>query len=246
MMEVDKKHLPKHVAIIMDGNGRWAKERNFSRSKGHIEGTKRVEEIIDYANEIGIKALTLYTFSTENWNRPESEVDLLMKIITVVLERKITKLINTNIQFRTIGRKERIPSSVLNIIDKVAEKTKNNTGLIMNLAFNYSSRVEIVDAMKKIAQGIKDKNIDVEDVNEEMISDSLYTCNLDDPDLLIRTSGEMRISNFLLWQLSYAEFYFSDKLWPDFSLEEFQKAILTFQKRERRFGSINKEHAHYE
>lgn len=239
-MSADLKVLPRHVAIIMDGNGRWAQARNLSRSKGHIEGTKRVEEIVDYANEIGIKAMTLFTFSTENWNRPEAEVDLLMKILTTVLERKITKLINTNIRFRTIGRRERIPGSVLTVIDEVAAKTKNNTGLTMNLAFNYGSRLEIIDAIKSIARNVKDGRLDVEAIDEATVSDHLYTRGLEDPDLLIRTSGEMRISNFLLWQLSYAEFYFSDKLWPDFTKEEFQKALFDFQKRERRFGAIKK------
>jgi undecaprenyl diphosphate synthase len=235
---VNKSRLPVHVAIIMDGNGRWAKARNLPRSQGHIEGVKRVEEIVDYANEIGIKVMTLYTFSTENWRRPESEVDLLMKILTTVLERKINKLIDTNIRFRTIGRRERIPASVMSMVEKVTEKTKNNTGLTMNLAFNYGSRLEIVDAFKTIAQKIKDNALEVDDIDETLISDHLYTRGLKDPDLLIRTSGELRISNFLLWQLSYAEFYFTDKYWPDFTKEEFQKALIDFQKRERRFGGV--------
>jgi len=246
MSSVDNSRLPVHVAIIMDGNGRWAKARNLPRSQGHIEGVKRVEEIVDYANEIGIKVMTLYTFSTENWRRPENEVDLLMKILTTVLERKINKLIDTNIRFRTIGRKDRIPVSVLSMIDKVTEKTKHNTGLTMNLAFNYGSRLEIIDAFKAIAQQIKDNSLQVEDINEELISDHLYTRGLPDPDLLIRTSGELRISNFLLWQLSYAEFYFSDKFWPDFNTEEFQKALIDFQKRERRFGDIKGAPAQHE
>ena len=235
---VDLNFLPRHVAIIMDGNGRWAQSRNLSRSKGHIEGTKRVEEIVDYANEIGIKAMTLYTFSTENWNRPEPEIDLLMKILTTVLERKITKLINTNIRFQMIGRRERIPGSVLAIIDEVTAKTKHNTGLTMNLAFNYGSRLEIVDAFKKIARSVKEGSVNVDAIDEKMVSENLYTNGLEDPDLLIRTSGEMRISNFLLWQLSYAEFYFTEKFWPDFDETEFRKAIEEFQNRERRYGGL--------
>ena len=230
--------LPQHVAIIMDGNGRWAEQRNLLRSKGHIEGVKRVEEIIDKARELNIKALTLYTFSTENWNRPETEVALLMKILTTVLERKINKLIETNIKFQTIGRKDRISSSVLNTIESVIEKTKHNTGLIMNLAFNYGSRLEILDAVKKISAKVKENQLAIEDISEDTISQNLYTKGLPDPELLIRTSGELRISNFLLWQLSYAEFYFTDKYWPDFTEQEFEKALLAYQNRQRRFGGI--------
>ncbi|HLF18074.1 MAG TPA: isoprenyl transferase [Candidatus Omnitrophota bacterium] len=238
MEELIKERLPKHVAIIMDGNGRWAKERNLSRSTGHIEGVKRVEEIVDYANEIGIKIMTLYTFSTENWNRPASEVELLLKILTTVLERKINKLIDTNIRFQTIGRRERIPKSVLDMIDTVVEKTKHNDRLVMNLAFNYGSRLEIVDAIQAIAQKVKDGLLDVKNINEETVNQHLYTKNLPDPDLLIRTSGELRISNFLLWQLSYAEFYFTEKYWPEFTQNEFKNALLAYQKRQRRFGGI--------
>jgi len=243
MTKIDTTCLPEHVAIIMDGNGRWAQSRNQSRSKGHIEGVKRVEEIVDYANEIGIKVMTLFTFSTENWSRPESEVDLLMKILTTVLERKITKLINTGIRFRTIGRTERIPDSLLNIIKQVTLKTKDNTGLTMNLAFDYGSRLEIVDALKEITREVLQNKIGIEEINEALISDHLYTRGLMDPDLLIRTSGELRISNFLLWQLSYSELYFTEKLWPDFDVEEFQKALAEYRRRERRFGGIKEANA---
>ena len=243
MDAIKSERLPKHVAIIMDGNGRWAKQRNLLRAKGHIEGVKRVEEITDYANDIGIKAMTLYTFSTENWNRPKTEVELLMRILKTVLERKINKLIDTNIKFRTIGRREKIPGTLISMIDNVIEKTKNNTGLIMNLAFNYGSRLEIIDAIKSIAQKVKSGTLQIEDIDEQTVSDHLYTKDLMDPDLLIRTSGEIRISNFLLWQLSYAEFYFSEKFWPDFTTAEFNKALVAFANRERRFGGI-KEEAH--
>jgi len=241
MEAIKPERLPKHVAIIMDGNGRWAKKRNLLRAKGHIEGVKRVEEITDYANEIGIKAMTLFTFSTENWNRPKTEVELLMRILATVLERKINKLIDSNIKFRTIGRREKVPSRLVSMIDNVIEKTKNNTGLIMNLAFNYGSRLEIIDAIKAIAQEVKGGELNIEDINEETVGQHLYTKDLMDPDLLIRTSGEMRISNFLLWQLSYAEFYFSEKFWPDFTTDEFNKALISFQQRDRRFGAINEE-----
>src|SRR5262245_4751009 len=241
MEAVNLERLPKHVALIMDGNGRWAKQRNLLRAKGHIEGVKRVEEITDYANEIGIKAMTLYTFSTENWNRPKTEVELLMRILATVLERKINKLIDTNIKFQTIGRREKIPNTLISMIDNVVEKTKHNTGLIMNLAFNYGSRVEIIDAIKAIALKVKSGTLNLEDIDEATVSRHLYTKDLMDPDLLIRTSGEMRISNFLLWQLSYAEFYFSDKFWPDFTIDEFNKALIAFSNRDRRFGAINEE-----
>ena len=235
-MEAGK--TPRHVAIIMDGNGRWAKARNLPRTHGHLEGVKRVEEITDAANNLGIKALTLFTFSTENWSRPESEVSMLMNILTTVLNEKIKKIKEGNIKFQTIGRRDRIPESVLNTLNKVMEETKNNTGLIMNLAFNYGARIEIVDAVKNIARSVKEGHLNIEDINEESFSRFLYTQGLPDPDLLIRTSGEKRISNFLLWQLSYAEFYFTDILWPDFKTEEFNKAIIAYQNRERRFGSV--------
>ena len=238
MSHIDKQKLPNHVAIIMDGNGRWAKSKNMSRPQGHIEGTKRVEEIVDYASDMGIKIITLYTFSSENWNRPESEVDLIMKILTTVLERKITKLMNSNIRFQTIGRTERIPAALLKIIEKVTDETKNNTGLVMNLALNYGSRLEMIDAIKKIAMKVKNNEVEIENINESLLSDNLYTRGLKDPDLLIRTSGELRISNFLLWQLSYAELHFSEKYWPDFTKEEFEKALFDYQNRERRFGGV--------
>jgi len=237
-MESKLENLPRHVAIIMDGNGRWAERLHLSRAQGHIEGVKRVEEIIDVAGAMGIEAITLFTFSTENWNRPETEVSMLMSTLSAAFDRKIEKLKRDNIQFRMIGRKERIPKSLLQTMDKVVEETKDNTGLIMNLAFNYGSRLEITDAVKDIARRVQDGSLKIEDIEEDTISNSLYTKELMDPDLLIRTSGEKRISNFLLWQLSYAEFYFIDKLWPEFTGEEFQKAIMEYQQRERRFGNL--------
>lgn len=236
---IDMDRLPKHIAIIMDGNGRWAKQKNLSRSQGHLEGAKRVEEIVDTAQELGIKALTLFTFSSENWNRPNNEVSLLMEMLKVVLKTKLKKLKKNNIRFQTIGRKEKIPSLLLDTINQAIEDTKNNDDMVMNLAFNYGSRQEIVDAVKNISLAVKDNKYTIDDINEKLISDNLYTYNLPDPDLLIRTSGEQRISNFLLWQLSYAEFYFTDKYWPDFDKEEFYKAIVDYQERNRRFGGVD-------
>ena len=236
--QIDKEKVPRHVAIIMDGNGRWAESQSFSRAKGHIEGVRRVEEIIDAAQEMGIEVVTLFTFSTENWGRPENEVSLIMSILTAVLDKKLQKLKNDNIQLRMIGRKERVPKTLYETIAAVIEETKNNTGLIVNLAFNYGSRLEIIDAVKSIAESVRSGQLNIEDICEDTISRSLYTNGLPDPDLLIRTSGEQRISNFLLWQLSYAEFYFTKKFWPDFNTEEFKKAIFDYQRRERRFGKL--------
>jgi len=239
-MEIYKENLPRHIAIIMDGNGRWAKQRDLPRAQGHIEGVKRVEDIVNASREIGIEVVTLFTFSTENWNRPDDEVLMLMKIITTVLERKVKKLKKDNMRFHTIGRREGIPESLLKTIDMVVKETKDNTGVIMNMAFNYGGRMEMIDAVKDIATQVCQNKLKIDDVNEETINQALYTKDLPDPDLLIRTSGELRISNFLLWQLSYAELYFTEKLWPDFTAEEYEKAILDYQQRERRFGNLQK------
>ncbi len=231
--------LPKHVAIIMDGNGRWAQKRQLSRSQGHIEGVKRVDDIIDTVDAMGIKVLTLFTFSTENWKRPGSEVSMLMNIIDAVLKKKLNKLKKRNMVFNIIGRKERIPEPVITSINRVIKETQYNTGLVVNLAFNYGSRLEIIDAVKEIASQVQLGKLQLEDIDEELFSRFLYTKNLPDPDLLIRTSGEARISNFLLWQLSYSELYFTDVLWPDFDSKEFEKAILDYQQRDRRFGKVD-------
>lgn len=239
MNESKSNRIPIHIAIIMDGNGRWAKSRNFPRSRGHLEGLRRVEEIVDEARHLGVQMLTLYTFSTENWNRPAAEVNMLMTMLMDVLNRKITKLKGDNVRFRTIGQTDRVPQGLLDALDRMKEATKDNTGLILNLAFNYGSRVEIVEAVKKIAMKVDAGDLTVEQITEEVFSKALYTQGGPDPDLLIRTSGEKRISNFLLWQLSYAEFYFTETLWPDFGVEEFRKAISDFQSRERRYGGVN-------
>jgi len=233
-----KVNLPKHIAIIMDGNGRWAKKRNLPRTGGHLEGVKRVEEIIAAAHEKGIQVLTLYAFSTENWRRPQEEVSMLMRTLIAALNRKIEKLNKSNIRLQFIGKKEGIPRIVLEAIEAAAKKTKNNTSMTVNVAFNYGGRQEIIEAIKEIAQKAKEEKIAVDDINEDVFSEALYTRGLPDPDLLIRTSGEQRISNFLLWQLSYAEFYFTPKMWPEFNKKEFEKAIADFQSRERRYGDI--------
>ena len=231
-------NLPKHIAIIMDGNGRWAKKRNLPRTSGHLEGVKRVEEIVRVAREMGIKALTLFAFSTENWTRPEDEVSMLMRTLISVLNKKVIRLSEANIKLQFIGRREGVPKVVLKTIDSATKLTKDNTGMMLNIAFNYGARLEILGAVKKIAQEVKDDKIKIDEITEGIFDSALYTKGLPDPDLLIRTSGEKRISNFLLWQLSYAELYFTEKFWPDFTEEEFKKAIIDFQSRERRYGNI--------
>lgn len=235
---MEPENLPKHVAIIMDGNGRWAKSRHLPRTSGHIEGVKRVEEIVYFASARGIKVLTLFTFSTENWNRPQEEVSMLMKMLITVLNKKIQQLNKKKIRLQFIGRKEGVPASVLKTIHGATELTKNNDGMTLNMAFNYGGRLEILDAVKNIAAAVKNGQMQVSDITEETLSQLLYTKGLPDPDLLIRTSGEKRISNFLLWQLSYAEFYFTDKFWPDFNEHEFEKALSDFKRRERRYGKV--------
>jgi len=228
--------LPQHVAIIMDGNGRWAKIRNFPRFKGHWEGVDRVEEVAHAANNMGVKYLTLFTFSTENWRRPQEEVSMLMKTVCTVLETRIDKLLKVNIRVKFVGRRQELPKEVLQSIDKAVTLTEKNTGLILNLAFNYGGRIEILDAVKRIAGAVKNGEMSVDHISEETFAGTLYTAGIPDPDLLIRTSGEKRISNFLLWQLAYSELYFTEKFWPDFGEKEFKKAIADYQKRERRFG----------
>ncbi|PIP20584.1 MAG: isoprenyl transferase [Candidatus Omnitrophica bacterium CG23_combo_of_CG06-09_8_20_14_all_40_11] len=233
---LDKNNIPKHVAIIMDGNGRWAKERGLPRSAGHHAGIARVKEVIKAASDLGIKVVTLFTFSTENWSRAKREINLLMHALNNFLDRQINELDKNNIRLMVIGQDSPIPQYLLAKIKKAKEKTKDNTGLIFVLALNYGSRQEIVDAVKKFTNAVIKDEANLEGLDMENFSNYLYTAGLPDPDLLIRTSGEMRISNFLLWQLSYAELYFPRKYWPDFGKEDLEKAIEIYQRRERRFG----------
>lgn len=234
---MDKKRIPKHIAIIMDGNGRWANRRGLDRLKGHYEGMKRVGEVINVSNELGVEFLTLFTFSKENWKRPETEVKMLMKMICMGLEQKAGDLVKKNFQFNFIGQKG-LPSNILKTFQKMRDLTAHCTGLKINLAFNYGSRSEILDGVKETARKVQSGEINIDDIDEKFFSDMLYTKGIPDPDLLIRTSGEVRISNFLLWQLSYSELYFTDVFWPDFSGDEFRKAIKDYQHRDRRFGDI--------
>jgi undecaprenyl diphosphate synthase len=232
------RDIPQHIAIIMDGNGRWAKEKGLPRIAGHREGAKRVKEIVKTAHQAGIKVLTLFAFSTENWSRPKSEVDMLMRYLVDFLDREIKGLDKNNIRFRVIGRKEPLPEYVIEKIKGAQERTKDNTEMLLVLALNYGARQEIIDAVKKIAGSVREGHLDIRDLNEENFEDYLYTKGIPDPDLLIRTSGEERISNFLLWQLSYSEFYFLKKYWPDFREQDLKKAIKDYQTRHRRFGQI--------
>lgn len=228
--------IPKHVAIIMDGNGRWAKQQGLMRIKGHEVGAQRVEEIIKVAQEMGVRHLTLYTFSKENWRRPRVEIDFLMGLLSEYLNAKFAKLIKNNVILNVIGEIDDLPGSVREKLKKAMENSKKNTGLTVHLALSYSSRGEIIQACRKIAEKVQRGGLDPKAIDEQVISEHLYTAQIPDPELLIRTSGEMRISNFLLWQISYTELYVTPKFWPEFTREEFLKAIEDYRKRERRFG----------
>lgn len=233
--------LPEHVAIIMDGNGRWAKRRGLPRVAGHREGVKSVKEIVRAAGELGIQVLTLYTFSKENWKRPEDEVSTLMKLLVTALRNELDELATNNVRLSAIGDLNDLPVFARRELLESIERTSHNTGLTLNLALSYGSRAEIVQGVKKIAERVKSGELSLDDITEETFSDALYTRNLPDPDLLIRTSGEQRISNFLLWQLAYTEIYLTRTLWPSFRREQFCDALLSYMRRERRFGMISEQ-----
>lgn len=237
----DTEKLPKHVAIIMDGNGRWAKQKGMLRIVGHENGTKSVRTTVEVCAEIGIKNLTLYAFSTENWNRPKTEVNTLMKLLVKSLKKEIKTLQNNNIRLQAIGKLEELPEKAYKELLEVIEKTKHNTHMNLTLALSYGSREEIINAIKSISANVKNNIISINSIDESIINKHLYTQNLPDVDLLIRTSGEQRISNFLLWQIAYAELYFTDVLWPDFSKEDLYKALKCYEKRERRFGKTSEQ-----
>lgn len=236
-----KDNLPKHVAIIMDGNGRWARERGLPRVAGHRAGVKSVREAVKASIDLGIPVLTLYAFSQENWKRPKEEVSVLMNLLDYFLNKEIKNLQKQGVSFRALGRIEALPQPVLKKLNEAIGSTRNNAKLIFNIALNYGARTEILDAVRKILREAFAKPSGLNDfpeLTENYFSDRLYTRGLPDPDLLIRTSGEMRLSNFLLWQLSYAEIYITKKYWPDFTQEDFVKAVREYQKRERRFGDV--------
>ena len=236
MEDIDINNLPEHIAIIMDGNRRWAKNKGLATRDGHRAGAKALESISSYCNKIGIKYLTVYAFSTENWKRSKEEVSALMAILKMQLNSFLKEKDKQNIKIKIAGNIDELSKSLKSLIIKAIETTKNNTGLTLNIAFNYGGRPEIISAVKKIAQKVKNNEIDIEDINEELISNNLYTAGQPDPDLLIRTSKELRTSNFLPWQLVYTEFYFPDKHWPEFTEEDLLEAIRVYQKRNRRFG----------
>ena len=231
-------NIPNHVAIILDGNGRWAKKRMMPRQYGHAKGAQVVEQICEDAWNMGIQYLTVYAFSTENWNRPDSEVKILMDIFSKYMVDKLQKVGQKNMKIRFIGERSRLDKAMIEKIENLEESTKDNTGLNFTVALNYGSRDEMVRAMRKMAAEIKEGKLEPEDITEEKYNTYLDTAELPDPDLLIRTSGEQRLSNYLLWQLAYTEFYFTDVMWPDFNKEELLNAIRQYNKRERRFGGV--------
>ena len=233
---MNTEKMPKHIAIIMDWNRRWAREKGLDPKQGHREGAKTLEKIVRYANKIGLEYITVYAFSTENWKRSEDEVGALMILLQKYLDDYSKRADTENIKVKVLGDITRLSEGMQKSIKKCMERTKNNTGVVFNIALNYGSRNEIVSAVKNIAYEVKNGNINVEDITEDTISNNLYTAGEPDPDLLIRTSGELRLSNFLLWQLAYTEFLFVDKHWPDFSEEDIDMAIEVFQKRNRKFG----------
>jgi len=232
------ERIPQHIAIIMDGNGRWAALRNEPRTFGHEAGVKAVKEVVRASGELGLKYLTLYTFSVENWKRPKAEVDALMSLLLRTTRDQISELIKNDVKLVTTGRIGGLSAARRTVLSEAVKRTRNNKGLVLNLALNYGGRTETLHAVKAIANGVKAGMIDLPDISEELFSSFLYTANIPDPDLLIRTSGEQRISNFLLWQTSYTELYIIDTLWPDFGRKELFEAIVEYQKRERRFGKV--------
>lgn len=238
LIELDLQKLPVHVAVIMDGNGRWAKKRMLPRVAGHRAGMAKVKTIIRMSSDIGVRHLTLYAFSTENWKRPEDEVGALMGLVIEFLQKELDEMHQKNVIFNTIGDITRLPKPVIDVLQNAKEKTKNNTGMTLNIALNYGSRVEITKAVRQIAAEVKDGMCALEEITEQTISDHLDTAGQPDPDFLIRTSGEERLSNYLLYQLAYAEFYFTPVYWPDFDEQEYEKALLEYQRRQRRYGGL--------
>lgn len=235
---IDKTNIPPHIAVIMDGNGRWAKERNLPRTMGHRAGMDTIRKIVKESSKLGVRYLTLYAFSTENWKRPEDEVTALMKLVVEFIGKEINELHKNEVVFNVIGDISKLPQVCQESIFSAKEKTKNNKGLTLNIALNYGGRDEIVSGVKKIAQEILDNNIKVEDIDEKVISNHLYTSGMPDPDIVIRPSGELRLSNYLLWQSAYSEFWFSNINWPDFTERDLHKAISDYQNRNRRFGGV--------
>jgi len=239
--QIDLLRLPQHVAIIMDGNGRWAKEKGKLRVFGHHSGVTSVRDVVEGADKLGIKYITLYTFSSENWNRPKLEVMAIMELMVSTIHKEIAGFMKNNIKLNAIGDLEMLPEKCFRELTAAMQKTANNTGVVLTLALSYSSRREIVRAAKNIAVKVQNGEMDIADINEEVFERNLFTGDMPNPELLIRTSGEYRISNYLLWQIAYAELYFTPKFWPDFRKEDLYEAILDYQKRERRFGMTSEQ-----
>ena len=239
--QINTEKVPQHIAIIMDGNGRWAKQQGENRIYGHYEGVNSVRSVVEAAGEVGVKFITLYAFSTENWNRPKEEVDALMELLVSTISAETPQLNKKNVRLQAIGNLNSLPPACLQELNESIELTSKNTGLTLVLALSYSSKWELIDAVKQIATQVKNGNLTIDDITEKQIEQCLCTKHIPDPELMIRTSGEHRISNFLLWQLAYAEFYFTDKLWPDFRKDDLYEAILNYQNRERRFGKTSEQ-----
>lgn len=239
--QIDSQRLPRHVAVIMDGNGRWAKQRGLQRTEGHVKGVETVRKITEIASQIGIGYLTLYTFSTENWNRPKEEVDALMNLVVVAIERETPDLIKNNVRLAMIGDIERMPEFARERLTRCINDTAHCTGLTLVLALSYSSKWEILEAVKSISARVKAGELDIDDIDDACFSNSLTTRGMPDPDLLIRTGGDLRISNYMLWQIAYSELYFTPKYWPDFDKDDFCEAILEYQRRERRYGKTSEQ-----
>jgi undecaprenyl diphosphate synthase len=238
---INKDNLPKHLAIIMDGNGRWAKQKGLLRAFGHENGTKSVRTVVEASAQLGIENLTLFAFSTENWNRPKLEVDLLMELLINSLKNELKTLQNNNIRLNSIGNLDLLPKSAQKKLQEVIETTKGNSRMVLTLALSYGSREELINAVKNISNKVKNNIISIDNIDESIINQHLYTRDLPEVDLLIRTSGEHRISNFLLWQIAYSELYFTDVLWPDFKENDLYEAVISYQKRERRFGKTSEQ-----
>jgi undecaprenyl diphosphate synthase len=238
---INKDNLPKHLAIIMDGNGRWAKQKGLLRAFGHENGTKSVRTVVEASAQLGIENLTLFAFSTENWNRPKLEVDLLMELLINSLKNELKTLQNNNIRLNSIGNLDLLPKSAQKKLQEVIEATKGNSRMVLTLALSYGSREELINAVKNISTKVKNNIISIDNIDESIINQHLYTRDLPEVDLLIRTSGEHRISNFLLWQIAYSELYFTDVLWPDFKENDLYEAVISYQKRERRFGKTSEQ-----
>jgi undecaprenyl diphosphate synthase len=238
LQQIELSRLPRHVAIIMDGNGRWARRRRLPRIAGHRAGAAAVHEVVETSSRLHLDALTLFAFSTENWKRPQAEISTLMSLLREYLRKELAEIHRNNIRLQILGRYEQLPREVREDLDDAMRVTGGNTGMVLNVALNYSARSEMVDAVKTLVERAQRGELRAEDISEQTLSEALYTAGLPDPDLLIRTSGEMRVSNFLLWQIAYAEIYVTETCWPDFTRRSLLESIIAFQKRERRYGGL--------